>query len=249
MPMQCRTLHHNVPRTRISDPTAQQAKLQRSNAHANTKPWSLTIAKTAKDQMVRQEPKATGQNGLNPQQSKDATLLMCSTIFPQFQADGRESYPKAIRVPANPRGEIADRAFHAAPVLRRVEVAMGIQHVGFAAWQSCQQLQIVKLPPSVISLEDGTFQGCFVLREVAAPGVSSTAEECLRSAAPLVELVSVTKRMTVMSLHQGHRQADMHLRVASHCIHHLCHGPHQKPRALPEGAFCGAGIVQALFAR
>ena len=75
----------------------------------------------------------------------------------QFQADGRESYPKAIRVPANPRGEIADRAFYAAPVLRHVEVAMGIQHVGFAAWQSCQQLQIVKLPPSVISLEDGTF--------------------------------------------------------------------------------------------
>ena len=32
--------------------------------------------------------------------------------------------------------------------------------------------------------------------------VSSTAEECLRSAAPLVELVSVTKRMTVMSLHR-----------------------------------------------
>ena len=37
----------------------------------------------------------------------------------QFQADGRESYPKAIRVPANPRGEIADRAFCAAPVLRQ----------------------------------------------------------------------------------------------------------------------------------
>ena len=122
----------------------------------------------------------------------------------QFQADGRESYPKAIRVPANPRGEIADIAFYAAPVLRHVEVAMGIQHVGFAAWQSCQQLQIVKLPPSVISLEDGTFQGRYVLREVAARDVSSTAEECLRSAAPLVELVSVKKLMTVMSLHQGH---------------------------------------------
>ena len=33
----------------------------------------------------------------------------------QFQADGKESYPKAVRVPANPRGEIADRAFYAAP--------------------------------------------------------------------------------------------------------------------------------------
>ena len=47
----------------------------------------------------------------------------------QFQDDGKESYPKAVRVPANPRGEIADRAFYAAPSLRRVEVATGIQHV------------------------------------------------------------------------------------------------------------------------
>ena len=88
----------------------------------------------------------------------------------QFQADGKESYPKAVRVPANPRGEIADRAFYAAPSIRHVEVATGIQHIGIAAWQSCQQLQIVKLPPSVISLAEGTFMGCYVLREVAAPG-------------------------------------------------------------------------------
>ena len=53
----------------------------------------------------------------------------------QFQEDGRESYPKAVRVPTNPRGEIADRAFYAAPLLRHVEVAMGIQHVGIAAWK------------------------------------------------------------------------------------------------------------------
>ena len=66
----------------------------------------------------------------------------------QFQEDDRESYPKAIRVPVNPRKEIADRAFYAAPMLRHVEVAAGIQHyIGFAAWQGCQQLQIVKLPP------------------------------------------------------------------------------------------------------
>ena len=45
-----------------------------------------------------------------------------------------------------------------------------MKHVGFAAWQGCQQLQIVKLPPSVISLEDGAFQGCYVLREITVPG-------------------------------------------------------------------------------
>ena len=78
-----------------------------------------------------------------------------------FQADGKEGYPKAVRVPANPRGEIADRAFYAAPSIRHVEVATGIQHIGIAAWQSCQQLQIVKLPSSVVSLAEGTFMGCY----------------------------------------------------------------------------------------
>ena len=48
----------------------------------------------------------------------------------QFQADGKESYPKA-RVLANLRGEIADRAFYAAPSIRHVEVATGIQHTVF----------------------------------------------------------------------------------------------------------------------
>ena len=115
----------------------------------------------------------------------------------QFQDDGKESYPKAVRIPANPRGEIADRAFYAAPSIRHVEVATGIQHKGIAAWQSCQQLQIVKLPASVVSLAEGTFMGCYVLRQVAAPGC----------------------------VHYGQRVFN-------------------KPRALPEGAFCGAGIEQ-----
>ena len=35
--------------------------------------------------------------------------------------------------------------------------------VGAAAWQSCQQLQIVKLPPSVVSIKEGAFQGCYAL--------------------------------------------------------------------------------------
>ena len=33
----------------------------------------------------------------------------------QFQEGDEESYPKAVRVPINPRREIADRAFYAAP--------------------------------------------------------------------------------------------------------------------------------------
>ena len=53
----------------------------------------------------------------------------------QFQDDGKESCPKAVRVPPNPRGAIADRAFYAAPSLRHVEVATD-STCGVAAWQT-----------------------------------------------------------------------------------------------------------------
>ena len=53
-------------------------------------------------------------------------------------------------------------------MLRHVEVALGITQIGTAAWQSCHQLQIVKLPSSVVCLQDGAFQGCYVLRQITA---------------------------------------------------------------------------------
>ena len=70
----------------------------------------------------------------------------------QFQDDNRQGYPKAVRVPVNDMGEAPDRAFYSAPMLRHVEVAQGLTTIGVAAWQSCHQLQIVKLPPSVYSV-------------------------------------------------------------------------------------------------
>ena len=130
-------------------------------------------------------------------------------------ADGKEGHPKAVRVPANPRGEIADRAFYAAPSIRHVEVATGIQHTGIAAWQSCQQLQIVKLPSSVVSLAEGTFMGCYVLRKVAHQGVSIADRGCLQSAVSQAALGSVTKQRTAASWHQAHNLANMLSRVAS----------------------------------
>ena len=56
----------------------------------------------------------------------------------QFQDGDKEGYPKAVRVPTNARKEIADRAFYAAPMLRHVEVAAGIRHVGGKAANSCK---------------------------------------------------------------------------------------------------------------
>ena len=133
----------------------------------------------------------------------------------QFQADDRESYPKAIRVPGNPRREIADRAFYAAPMLRHVEIAARIQHVGFAAWQGCQQLQVVKLPASVLSLEDGAFQGCYVLREVVAPGCVQYSRRVFAECCSLSKVGVSQRQTTAMSLHQGRSWADMLSRAAS----------------------------------
>ena len=158
--------------------------------------------------------------------------------------DGKESYPKAVRVPVNPRGEIADRAFYVAPSIRHVEVATGIQHTGIAAWQSCQQLQIVKLPTSVVSLAEGTFMGCCVLRQVAAPGCVHCGQ---RVFAECCSLGSVgVKRETEDSsvLAPGAQLADMLSRVASRLqlspLTWIARINHEHC----QGAFCGTGIEQ-----
>ena len=122
---------------------------------------------------------------------------------------------------------------------------MGIQHAGIAAWQSCQQLQIVKLPPSVISLAEGTFQGCHVLREMAAPGCVQYSRRVFAECCSLGrERVShETEDSDVLA--PGARQdkcafeSCLTLATITFDMDHT-----NKPRALPEGAFCGVGIEQ-----
>ena len=163
----------------------------------------------------------------------------------QFQDDGKESYPKAVRVPANPRGEIADRAFYAAPSIRHVEVAAGIQHLGIAAWQSCQQLQIVKLPTSVVSLAEGTFMGCYVLRQVAAPGCVHCGQrvfaECCSLGSVGVKCETEDSSVLAPGAQLGRYAFESCLTLATVTFNT---DRTNKPRALPEGAFCGAGIEQ-----
>ena len=162
-----------------------------------------------------------------------------------FQADGKEGYPKAVHVPANPRGEIADRAFYAAPSIRRVEVATGIQHIGIAAWQSCQQLQIVKLPSSVVSLAEGTFMGCYVLRKVAAPGCVHFGQrvfaECCSLGSVGVNHETEDNSVLAPGAQLGRYAFESCLTLATITFDM---DRTNKPRALPEGAFCGAGIEQ-----
>ena len=161
----------------------------------------------------------------------------------QFQEGDRESYPKAIRVPVNPRREIADRAFHAAPMLRHVEIAAGMQHIGFAAWQGCQQLQIVKLPPSVLSLEDGAFQGCYALREVVAPGCVQYSRRVFAECCSLSR-VGVSREADDSNVLAPGAQLGRYAFESCLTLTSITFAMDQtnKARALPEGAFCGAGI-------
>ena len=132
-----------------------------------------------------------------------------------------------------------DRAFHAAPSIRHVEVATGIQHAGIAAWQSCQQLQIVKLPPSVISLGEGTFLGCYVLREVAAPGCVQYGRRVFAECCSLgsVGVSHETEDSSVLApgaqLGKYAFESCLMLTTITFDMDHT-----NKPRALSEGAFC-----------
>ena len=82
----------------------------------------------------------------------------------------RQRSPRAIRIPAEDTGFVLRHACSHVPDLRHVWVEEGINTIGASAWQSCQQLQIVKLPPSVVCLQDGAFQGCYALMDVLVPG-------------------------------------------------------------------------------
>ena len=159
----------------------------------------------------------------------------------QFQDSDRDGYPKAVRVPINARHEVPDRAFYAAPMLRHVEVAVGIRHIGFAAWQGCQQLQIVKLPPAVISLEDGAFQGCYVLRQITAPGCVQFSRRVFAECCSLSRVGSDNE--TTNELAPGAQlgpfafESCLALTSVSFVMDRT-----NKSRALPDGSFCGAGI-------
>ena len=100
-------------------------------------------------------------------------------------------------------------------MLQRVEVAAGIKHIGFAAWQGCQQLQIVKLPLQSLAWKMELSKAAMPLGILWPRAVSSTAEGCLRSAALSARLVLAKKQKTAMSLPQGHSWADMLSKAAS----------------------------------
>ena len=88
----------------------------------------------------------------------------------QFQESEGQEYPKAVKVPANASGVIPDSAFYSILRLRHVLAEEGLHTVGALAWRNCRQLRIVKLPATVVRIEENSFQGCYLLDSVDAPG-------------------------------------------------------------------------------
>ena len=86
----------------------------------------------------------------------------------QIQGEDCLDYPRAIWIPANAKGVIPSNAFSSVPRLRHVWPTL--HTVEREAWQNCNQLQVVKLPSTVVSIQNSAFQGCFALVIVLVPG-------------------------------------------------------------------------------
>ena len=109
------------------------------------------------------------------QENKHFTLVVreCVEIFHSkegFEDCAYRDYPKAVKVPASEAGIILPGAFLAVPRLRHVIVEEGIHTVGALAWQNCRQLRIVKLPITVVRIDESAFRGCHWLKSITAPG-------------------------------------------------------------------------------
>ena len=88
----------------------------------------------------------------------------------QIRRDEYEDHPKAIWVPANESGILPAEAFFALARLRRVQVEVGYHTIERQVWRYCHTLIIVKLPSTVVTIENAVFQGCYALTTVAMPG-------------------------------------------------------------------------------
>ena len=152
---------------------------------------------------------------------------------------------KAIRVPFRATDRILPQAFSCHTDVRRVQVEAGVRVVGEAAWRSCQRLQVVHLPDTVVCLRRGVFCKCGLLREVVAPGCRHFGVKAFEACCSLTQLGATH--------HPGNQlapQAQFRPRAFQKCTA-LCHLNMEQTeydsanpnRYLPACCFLEAGIV------
>ena len=96
--------------------------------------------------------------------------LVIRQCFSQAEHKGQlKNRAKAIRVPLIRTGRVLPHAFTHTNDARHVQVEAGIHTISEAAWQHCNRLQVVRLPSTVVCLQDGAFRRNHVLRTVITP--------------------------------------------------------------------------------
>ena len=151
----------------------------------------------------------------------------------------------AIRVPFSRNDKIPPQAFSFHTEVRHVLVEDGVRIVGEAAWRSCQPLQVVHLPDTVVSLRHGAFRRCHVLRAVTAPGCKQFGVKVFEACCSLTQIGTTQHPDNLLA-----PQAQLRPRAFEGCtaLRHLnldkaeCDPAHPN-RCLPECCFLEAGLV------
>ena len=158
--------------------------------------------------------------------------------------------PKAVKVPTNQSGIIPSSAFLAVSRMRHVSIEAGIRAVGAQAWQSCRHLRIVKMPSTVVRIEENTFRGCHLLNSITVPGCTEFGYKAFADCCSLQwihanggganHIGSATKL--------GHYLFVDCLNLATFTILEDGHNPdllnEEQYRELPPGCFCSTGLKE-----
>ena len=139
---------------------------------------------------------------------------------------------KAIRVSFGRNDKIPPQAFSFHTGVRHVLVEAGIRIVGEAAWRSCQRLQVVHLPDTVVSLRHGAFRRCYVLRAVTGPGCKQFGVKVFEACCSLTQIGTTQHPDNLLAPQAQHLNMDK-----------AEYDPAHPNRCLPECCFLEAGIV------
>ena len=95
---------------------------------------------------------------------------------------------KAIKVPYRSTDRVLPHAFAHTGGTRHVKVEEGIRIVAEEAWRNCQNLQIVHLADTVLSLQKRAFQRCYALRTILVPGCKQFGYEVFEGCCSLIQV-------------------------------------------------------------
>ena len=152
---------------------------------------------------------------------------------------------KAIRVPSGTTDRILPQAFSFHMEVRHVQVEAGTRIVGEAAWRSCQRLQVVHLPDTVVCLQRGVFRRCYLLRTVMAPGCRQFGIKVFEACCSLTQIGATNHTSNQLAPHAQFRPRAFEKCTA---LRHLNlerteYDPTNPNRCLPACCFLEAGIV------